>query len=96
MIDPNKVVRNFEKFFESLSYEERENYLKEMGFSFGTPEHPQNALLPDKIVHPLFEPVFQSAPDSLTLLYTDQLRKKEKKSSTDTVRMNDRLAKNKA
>lgn len=36
MADTNKLLRDFETFFKKMSYDEREAYLKEMGFSFGT------------------------------------------------------------
>ena len=37
-IQPKKIVSDFKTFFESMTYEEREAYLKEKGFSFGSPD----------------------------------------------------------
>jgi len=34
-IDPELVIENFKEFFNKMTYEEREAYLKRMGFSFG-------------------------------------------------------------
>ena len=34
----DEIVETFKKKFESMTYEEREEYLKENGFSFGEPE----------------------------------------------------------
>lgn len=36
-----EIVDNFQKNFQSMSYEEREAYLKESGFNFGTPDEEQ-------------------------------------------------------
>lgn len=41
MIDSDEIIRTFEENFKKMSYEEREKYLKEMGFSFGTDVNPQ-------------------------------------------------------
>ena len=35
MIDTNKAMRAFKEKFSKMSYAEREEYLKKMGFSFG-------------------------------------------------------------
>ncbi|MCI8603397.1 MAG: hypothetical protein HFE79_04540 [Ruminiclostridium sp.] len=35
MIDPNEAVQAFKEKFSKMSYDEREQYLKKMGFSFG-------------------------------------------------------------
>lgn len=35
MIEPNKAVQAFKEKFGKMSYDEREQYLKKMGFSFG-------------------------------------------------------------
>lgn len=35
MIDQNKAIQAFKEKFEKMSYSEREQYLKDMGFSFG-------------------------------------------------------------
>ncbi len=35
MIDPNEAVQAFKEKFSKMSYSEREQYLKKMGFSFG-------------------------------------------------------------
>lgn len=39
MIDSNEIIQNFEENFKKMTYEEREKYLKDMGFSFGTPNN---------------------------------------------------------
>lgn len=35
MIDPNDAIQAFKDKFSKMSYDEREQYLKEKGFSFG-------------------------------------------------------------
>lgn len=34
MIDPNMALQNFKKKFDKMTYDEREEYLKKMGFIF--------------------------------------------------------------
>lgn len=40
MVNPQEVLQIFEKEFKKMSYEEREEYLASVGFSYGVPERP--------------------------------------------------------
>lgn len=49
MINPDKAVQAFKEKFSKMSYEEREQYLKEKGFSFGNEsERSELALIPEQ------------------------------------------------
>lgn len=41
MVNPQEVLRVFEKEFKKMSYEEREKYLASVGFSYGVPKRPR-------------------------------------------------------
>ena len=91
MIDPNEIIRNFEENFKKMSYEEREAYLKDMGFSFGTPERSRNAFVSTNSVRPAVRAHAQVSRAAMVKCTT-----KRKKNGTDTVRVGVRTAKSKA
>ena len=91
MIDPNEIIRNFEKDFKKMSYEERETYLKDMGFSFGTPERSKKTFVSAKGIRPTVRACTQVSRVAMAGCAT-----KRKKSGPDTVRAGIRTAKSKA
>ena len=91
MIDPNEIIQNFEENFKKMSYEEREAYLKDMGFSFGTPERSQKTFVSAKGVRPTVRTYTQGSRVAMAGYAT-----KRKKNGPDTVRVGVRAAKSKA
>ena len=90
MIDPNEIIRNFEENFKKMSYEEREAYLKDMGFSFGTPERSRKTFVSAKGVRPTARTYAQVSRVAMARCAT-----KRKKNGTDTARVGVRAAKSK-
>ena len=81
MIDSKEVVRIFEENFKKMSYDEREAYLKKMGFSFGTPERHTSSFYFAKSVRPNIRVNVKAAHVALAGYTT-----KRKKNETNTVR----------
>lgn len=50
MINSIEIIRSFEDFFKKMSYEERESYLKDMGFSYGVSEKSPKSYKPTQAI----------------------------------------------
>ena len=91
MINPNEIIQNFEENFKKMSYEEREAYLKDMGFSFGTPERSPKTFVSAKGVCPTVRTYTQVSRVVMAGCAT-----KRKKNGPYTGRVGVRAAKGKA
>ena len=49
MIDSKKAISAFQEKFSKMSYDEREEYLKKMGFSFGEEKKPGKVTCAQKV-----------------------------------------------
>lgn len=73
MINPDEAIQAFKEKFSKMSYDEREQYLKKMGFSFGTEStnKKKNAL----VARRFYREVVTEIP-TIRLSAREQLKKK--------------------